>query len=311
MNKTIIFVLTLISFFSVAVFVNAAKLYEPVIAPDSPFYFLKSWKESIQTFFTFGLENKAKQYLRLAEVRLAEYQKMFEKGKTEIAEKTLTKYQNQLNRALEKAEELENKGKDIEELKNQIKQTTQKHLEVLQQNIEKVPEQAKKGIENAIENSEKQVENVLEKELEILKDETADWKTYRNEKYGFEIVFPESWEGHEIKIGTTKPPGMETRYGFYISVKDENFMSAYGNNVGVYGIFIYPKKEWSEDMCKDAEGPCYQGKFLGENSNYVFQESNVFLQEDPCDYLDKDSKFCEIYRDMYKDEYGKKSFKIL
>ena len=50
------------------------------LLPDSPFYFLKTWKEKIQIFFTFGAENKARQFMHLAEVRLAEYQKMMENG---------------------------------------------------------------------------------------------------------------------------------------------------------------------------------------------------------------------------------------
>ncbi len=134
-----------------------------IIAPDSPFYFLQTWKESIQTFFTFGLENKAKQYLHLAEVRLDEYQKMVDKGKTEIAEKTLAKYEKQLNNALQKTEELKNKGQDIKDLSQKIEETVGKHLEVLQENLQKVPEQAKKGIENAIENSQKGIEKITEK----------------------------------------------------------------------------------------------------------------------------------------------------
>jgi len=132
-----------------------------IATPDSPFYFLQTWKESIQTFFAFGAENKAKQYLHLAEVRLAEYQKMVEKGKTEIAEKTLNKYEDQLNRALTKAQELKDQDKDIEDLSQKVKEATSKHLEILQENLKKIPEQAKKGIENAIENSRKGVEKII------------------------------------------------------------------------------------------------------------------------------------------------------
>jgi len=115
--------------------------------PDSPFYFLKKWKESVQTFFTFGAENKARQFLHLSEVRLAEYEKMMEKGKTEIAEKTIQKYENQLNRALGKIEEAKEKKKDVEELKSraeQIKTRMQERFEYLK---EKMPEDIDKDME--------------------------------------------------------------------------------------------------------------------------------------------------------------------
>ena len=125
-------------------------LPDVTLTPDSPLYFLKAWKEQIQLFFTFGEENKAKQYLHLAGVRLAEYQRMIEKGKTEIAEKTLAKYQNQLDRATKKMEELRSKGEDVQDLVDRAAGATQ----VLRENLAKVPEQARKGLERAIEASQ-------------------------------------------------------------------------------------------------------------------------------------------------------------
>jgi membrane-bound inhibitor of C-type lysozyme len=133
-------------------------LPSPGILPDSPFYFLKAWKETIQNFFTFGAENKAKQFLHLADVRLAEYQKMIEKGKTEIAQKTLDKYEKQLNHALQKIEELKNKGEDATSISQKAEDTINKHIEVLQGNLQKAPEAAQKGLQNAIENSSKVLE---------------------------------------------------------------------------------------------------------------------------------------------------------
>ena len=140
-------------------------LPSPGLTPDSPFYFLKVWKEQIQLFFTFGAENKTKQYLHLSDIRLAEYQKMIEKGKTEIAQKTLDKYEKQLNRAIEITEELKNKGKDVKDISQRLEDTVGKHISVLEQNLQKVPESGKKGIENAIEKSSKVLEKFKEKEI--------------------------------------------------------------------------------------------------------------------------------------------------
>ncbi|MEK7503634.1 MAG: DUF5667 domain-containing protein [Patescibacteria group bacterium] len=150
--KKILFSLVIFSFliFGLSALAQNDNLPDPGITPDSPFYFLKIWKETIQTFFTFGMENKAKQFLHLADVRLAEYQKMIDKGKTEIAQKTLEKYEKQLNHALEKAEEAKEKGKDVAKLKEAISEKILKHQEVLENVLEKVPEAAKEGIEKAL-----------------------------------------------------------------------------------------------------------------------------------------------------------------
>ncbi|MEK7629800.1 MAG: DUF5667 domain-containing protein, partial [Patescibacteria group bacterium] len=43
--------------------VSSSSLPNAGTLPDSPFYFLKTWKESIQLFFTFNAKAKAEQYL--------------------------------------------------------------------------------------------------------------------------------------------------------------------------------------------------------------------------------------------------------
>ena len=160
--KKIIYSLILLAllFGAISVLAQDSDLPSPGILPDSPFYFLKTWKEAIQNFFTFSAENKAKQFLHLADVRLAEYQKMIEKEKTEIAQKTLNKYEKQLNHALQKVEELKNRNEDTKDISQQLENNLNKHIEILQRNLQKVPEAVKKGIENAIENSSKAIEKV-------------------------------------------------------------------------------------------------------------------------------------------------------
>ncbi len=185
--KKIILSLIIFSFlFALTVSAEEVNLPKSGLTPDSNFYFFKLWKESIQTFFTFGAENKAKQFLHLAEVRLAEYQKMVEKGKTEIAEKTLEKYERQLNQALEKAEEAKEKGKNVEKLKEIISEKALSHQEVLTEVLSKVPEEAKKGFENAIEMSQKGFENAIQavsgEKKEELEKKAEEVKTRIEEK---------------------------------------------------------------------------------------------------------------------------------
>jgi len=150
--KKIFFAAVLISFlfagplsgFSAMARDNA--LPDPGLTPDSSFYFLKTWKEQIQTFFTFGAENKAKQFLHLAEVRLAEYQKMLEKGKTEIAQKTFEKYERQLKSAIEKTNEMRSEGKDMGKISEEIEQRRTKQQEAVRNVTEKLPDETKQEI---------------------------------------------------------------------------------------------------------------------------------------------------------------------
>jgi len=168
-NKKIIFLILSLTFFTIGtsalaqinntattntaelLTVSEAELPSAGITPDNPFYFIKAWKESIQTFFTFGAENKARQFLRLADVRLAEYLKMTEKGdpstssgqkKLKIAAKTFEKYKSQLDLALEKSGD-----------QRAISEKVLKHQEALRDVLEKVPEMARSGVEKAIEAS--------------------------------------------------------------------------------------------------------------------------------------------------------------
>lgn len=141
---------------------QANDLPKPGILPDSPFYFLKSWSEAIGTFFTFGDVAKAGRYLSLSEKRLAEAKALVEKGKPEVAERAIGRYQEQLNQALTKAEEAKTKGLDTDEVLVRVSEATLKHEAVLADVLENVPEQAQEAIKKAMEASMRGHEEAIE-----------------------------------------------------------------------------------------------------------------------------------------------------
>ncbi len=144
------------------VLAQETELPSPGLLPDSPFYFLETIAEWIGTFFTFGDLKKAERYATLAAERLAEVQAVVEKGKPEFAEKTLARYENQLNNSIALAKKAQVKGQSTEKVMAKIGKTTSVHLEVLAEVYEKVPEQAKPAIENAMKVSLKGHEKAVE-----------------------------------------------------------------------------------------------------------------------------------------------------
>ena len=156
--KYIVSLVALSVLFSGLAFAKTEGLPDLGLTPDSPFYFFKTWQENIQTFFAFGAENKARQYLHLADVRLAEYQKLIEEEKMDIAQKTLDKYESQLQRALDKISEIKEAGKDVTALSATVEESITKHLQVLRYVLSRVPEAARSAIQKAIEASSKVIE---------------------------------------------------------------------------------------------------------------------------------------------------------
>ncbi len=134
------------------------ELPDPGLTPDSLFYFLETAIEGVGTFFTFGDLKKAERYAALAAERLAEAKAVVEKGKPELAEKTLERYEMQLNKSIARAEKAMAENKSVEkvmEIMSKAGKTTSVHLNILAEIYEKAPEQAKSAIENAMKVSVK------------------------------------------------------------------------------------------------------------------------------------------------------------
>ncbi|MEA2107007.1 MAG: hypothetical protein U9P82_09900 [Bacteroidota bacterium] len=98
-------------------------------------------------------------------------------------------------------------------------------------------------------------EKISEEKKEVIPEEKiADWKTYRNEWYGFELTFPERWKRYEIK---------EEREGIEFSLqhsKDKKYRP-------VFGIMIFPKKIWEQSQSKKSSNV---GTYIAEKGNNVF-----------------------------------------
>lgn len=141
----IVTLLVLVAFVG-TVLAQETELPEPGLTPDSPFYFLETISEGIGTFFTFGHLKKAERYVALAAERIAEAEAVVEKGKSELAQKTLERYESQLNKALARAERAKNQGEAVESVTKNVAEVTTKHLAVLEEVLEKVPQVAKEGI---------------------------------------------------------------------------------------------------------------------------------------------------------------------
>jgi len=157
--------LSLLLSFGIQVFAQDIELPSPGLLPDSPFYFLETIAEAIGTFFTFGDLKKAERHAALAAERLAEAQAVVEKGKPEFVEKTLARYENQLNNSIARAKKAQTKGQNTEKVMEviaRVGQATSKHLEILAEVYEKVPDQAKPAIEDAMKASVKGHEKAVE-----------------------------------------------------------------------------------------------------------------------------------------------------
>ncbi len=138
-------------------------------------------------------------------------------------------------------------------------------------------------------------DSILDKFLKtfkfIEKDETADWKTYRNEKYGFQLKYPENFS-FEIVYGHVGPgvPGGEyenTAVAIHFIVSTIN--PIYPRPI--LTILVYTKKQWEEFGFKyyqDLSQTEKETVLLGENRELTFISDNVARnQQTPSDFISK------------------------
>jgi|GEM_PF-6221383 len=127
-------------------------VYNPTLLPDSKIYMLKTaWEKIANTILSVSPTRKTKYQIKLASKRLLEAQRLAEKGKTELAQKQLEKFQEKLETVAKKSQKLT--GKNKENFNQKASEAVLKHFQVLRRIQNQVPDQAKNAIEGMIEKS--------------------------------------------------------------------------------------------------------------------------------------------------------------
>ena len=116
-----------------------ARLPDPGITPDSPFYFADKWAKQLTLMFTFKEEAKVRKALQYAEERLAELDAMLAKNRVREATEANNEYQNCLAIATKSMERTQVKGTGTSEM---VALAASKHLEILNDRIADAPQNA-------------------------------------------------------------------------------------------------------------------------------------------------------------------------
>lgn len=139
---------------------TAGRLELPVpgVTPDNIYYPLDIWAEKIILFFTFNAEKKIEKSLLYADEKLAEINKMTRENRDFRIERAINNYEDYLNSAKNKAEDLEEEKKEFQAEK--IAQRILEHEKILLE----IREKSKEIIEKTLQVSQ----TIFSKTIEML-----------------------------------------------------------------------------------------------------------------------------------------------
>lgn len=103
----------------------------PGILPDSPLYFLKAFRDRIVSILISDPIKKAEFNLLQADKRLGAGVALFEKGKKDLSESTISKGENYFEDGIKNIELAKKQGRDIGGLLGSYELSAKKHLEIL------------------------------------------------------------------------------------------------------------------------------------------------------------------------------------
>ncbi len=137
-------------------------------------------------------------------------------------------------------------------------------------------------------------------------DQTADWKTYRNEEYGFEIVLSEGYEGFWTKERTIRKE-REMDSPFVVFYLDASGSYWPNQEFDVFGVIIYPLEKWNSNaeidennmawiMGEEDSPSSFLGFYLGKNNKHAF----TWSKGHDCPYYTsgQPTPLCKLYEEV-------------
>ena len=94
-------------------------------------------------------------------------------------------------------------------------------------------------------------------------DETADWQTYKNNEYGFEITFSDAWKGYKAEEEETIG-GIAETIVIQLPTKDPKWANS-GYMATPLKILVYTPQTWPM-----ASSDNFSPKYITKNDKYVF-----------------------------------------
>ena len=140
---------------------------EPTLLPNSKFYFLKKWGDSLRMALTFGQENKAELNLKIASEKLLEAQKLAEKtNNPQILEKATELYNQRMEKIQENIAKFKGTATSSEAISKFLDKYTKQqvlHNQILEKLEGKVPSSTMEKIAQNRERHLEQFGKVMQK----------------------------------------------------------------------------------------------------------------------------------------------------
>jgi hypothetical protein len=146
-------------------------------------------------------------------------------------------------------------------------------------------EDIKASNDKSTQEMQKTITNLKNEVASLNKDkETAtDWRVYKNTQYGFQLTFPESWNGYKFYAQNIE--GSAQTWYVELPTTDANYAKADSTHEAGYSslfaISAYTQEQWT--ALQGEEGP--KPTQIGTSGNYVFAYSPA--QAGPSDISSK------------------------